>query len=248
MATSIASGAPQEAAVIVGKKRPQDNPLIGHYEVGRSWHAKMSPFHGDPTHTYGAALRRDPEGAGDVVLRWNEHVQSPPPKGAGNKDFLRLNKQAAAAHCVSPSEASEFRQAHDYRVRRLRVTKDCSLPKAVRDPGTVFGQKTKPEVSVGELIGNKFESEWIEQQIAFEQRDRAQRKARLQKKSTRRRQFMHRPPEAPPPMHPREYFTLKQFRDVPSKFRPPGAATPEPMKPPRPVILPPLSQTPEPGY
>eukprot|EP01062_Namystynia_karyoxenos_P062427 TRINITY_DN55307_c0_g1_i1.p1 TRINITY_DN55307_c0_g1~~TRINITY_DN55307_c0_g1_i1.p1 ORF type:complete len:248 (+),score=86.41 TRINITY_DN55307_c0_g1_i1:112-855(+) len=242
MATCI--GAPpsaQEDEVIIGKKRPQGNPLIGHYEVGRSWHARLSPHYDDPQYTYGMALKRDTEGAGDVVLSWKGHVQSPPPKGGASKDFVRMNKRAAASHCVSPRETSEFRKTHELHVPRSRATKDRSVPKAVRDPAMVFGRRTPGEVSVGELIANKFETEWIEQQRAHEQRERQARRALLQKKSRNRRQFMHRPPEQEAPLHPKEYFTMKKFRQVHSRF---ASATPEPER--SAPLLPPISCTPDP--
>jgi len=179
---------------------------------------------------------------GEVVLSWKGHTHSPPAKNATEKDFLRMNKKAAACNCTSPKAVNEYRRQHDLRVPRSRLAKDKSLPRAVRDPAMVFGQKTKEEVSVGELIANKFESEWILQQRMMEEKDREVRRAKMEKKSTRRRQFMHRPPQDPSGMHPREYFTMKRFADVPSKL----SATPEPVSQKRPARLPPLSHTPEP--
>ena len=62
--------------IIIGKKRPDDNPLIVRYEVGKSRMAGVTQHGLDADFTYGMPSKRDPETAGEVVLTWAEHSGS----------------------------------------------------------------------------------------------------------------------------------------------------------------------------
>eukprot|EP01062_Namystynia_karyoxenos_P010459 TRINITY_DN13702_c1_g2_i1.p1 TRINITY_DN13702_c1_g2~~TRINITY_DN13702_c1_g2_i1.p1 ORF type:complete len:338 (+),score=113.63 TRINITY_DN13702_c1_g2_i1:103-1014(+) len=203
--------------VVVGRRRPIDNPLIGAYEVGVSRGACRSPHFDDPEWIYGMPSRKDGEGAGDVVLSWKGHVCPPRLRTATGKDFLSMNKRAAAERCVTPAAVSSFRKENELRIPQKRCCLNRARPPS-DDSDRIYGHTNKAGVSVGELITNKFESEWIEKQLAREAHEAILRRRRDRK--SKRRQFIHPPPpsvkEQPAQSEPRQYV-LRQLRQVPSR-------------------------------
>jgi len=218
--------------IVIGRIRPKNNPLIHRSEVGKpSFHNDLPPLPED--YTFGAPLKRDIEGAGDVMLTWHSH--SPPPGKMSydfGRDFITLNRRSVIQRCVNPKMVADYRKDHDARVKpKVTGMKPLIAPPSVTsDPTHAFGARSGESESVADLIQNRYEFEWVaEQKQRMErlERVRAKEKARS---ATRRRQTMHKPVVKAATPHPKEHFTLPQFKNVTSRFNSPtpGAAAMSP--------------------
>lgn len=218
--------------IIVGRPRPKNNPLIHRSEVGKpSFHNDMPPLPAD--YTFGAPLKRDPEGAGDVMLTWQSH--SPPPSKRSydfGRDFVTLNKKCVESQCINAKDVAEFRKTHDARILpKVTGKKPAIVPDhVISDKNHCYGStKNTRSESVADLIQNRFELEWVEQAKARQERiDREREEERKRRASPARQLQTHkRKPTASPEQQaprPQDFFTLKQFRDVPSRYATPTPA------------------------
>jgi hypothetical protein len=209
---------------VVGKPRPVNNPIINALksEVGKPKKYNNYQVH-DVHYTYGAPLKRDPESAGEVMLSWKEH--EPPTREIDlGRDFVRLNKEAARAGAANASSVQAYRESHDARIRPQVSLQKNKAPLKM-DPGIAFGRKSCLDgVTVRELVQNKFEMDWVEEQ--WERQGR--REARAARKVALREQSPLRVRATPSP-HAFYYtqqskapsaadsFTLRRFQDVPSR-------------------------------
>ena len=165
--------------IIVGRTRPKNNPLIHRAVVGKpSFHNDMPSLPED--YTFGAPLKRDSEGAGEVMLSW---------QAGPNKKVKRPD-------------------------RRL-----------VADPDRVYGAKSGDAACMADLMQNRYELEWVNEQktrhdssLKAQEREHMRKKAPTRIAQERDQRIKNQQNTAIKP-HPKEYFTLKAFRDVPSRFR-----------------------------
>uniref|UniRef100_A0A7S1QEL3 Cilia- and flagella-associated protein 77 n=1 Tax=Neobodo designis TaxID=312471 RepID=A0A7S1QEL3_NEODS len=213
--------------IVVGRVRPKNNPLIHRSEVGKpSFHNDLPPLPED--YTFGAPLKRDPEGAGEVMLSWQSHA---PPKSKMaydfGRNFLALNRQSVGAGCTDAKTASDFRKYHDVRIKpKVTGSKPTIAPSSVmQDPGHAFGARSGESESVADLIQNRWEYEWVaEQKHRMESIERSKNKEAKRRASPARRAARITPAAAAARQsatpHPRETFTLRQFRNVPSRVSP----------------------------
>jgi len=210
--------------IVVGRIRPKNNPLIHRSEVGKPM------FHNDlpnlpQDYTFGAPLKRDPEGAGEVMLTWHTHA---PPKSKTTYDFGRdfkaLNKKSVQDGVITAKGISDYRKVHDVRIKP-KVSGARPLiapPDLIKDPHHSFGARSGESESVADLIQNRWEFEWV-----AEQKKRMERIEKSKEKELQRRHSPQRTmarirtvtPKAATPQ-PHEGFTLKQFRNVPSRYTP----------------------------
>eukprot|EP00744_Colponema_vietnamica_P003052 GILI01004722.1.p1 GENE.GILI01004722.1~~GILI01004722.1.p1 ORF type:complete len:238 (-),score=43.56 GILI01004722.1:189-902(-) len=184
--------------IVIGRPRPKNNPLIHHSVVGKpSFHNNMPPL--SPEHTFGAALKRDPEGAGDVMLSWNT---------------------GPSTHAAPDGSLVQNRS-------RTTVVNGRQF---VADPDRVYGRPSgdTSRNNMADLLQNRYELEWVnEQRVRYdgkakaEQREK-QRKAAPTRISIERNERMQKVTQTATKPHPKEYFTLSQFRDVPSRFASPS--------------------------
>jgi len=217
--------------VIVGRRRPKNNPLIRRIEVGKP------AFHNDlphlpPDYTFGAPLKRDPESAGDVMLTWQEH--SPPVSKRTydfGRDFVKLNRMSVQDGCISAKQSTDYRKSHDARIKpKVTNKRPLIAPAAViSDPNHSFGAKSEHCERVADLIQNRWEYEWVaEQKRRCEELEEAKSKERKRhvgpnlSSATRRLEAVQRMKAVTPA--PYESFTLPQFRNVPPRVH----ATPSP--------------------
>jgi len=215
--------------VVIGRVRPKNNPLIHRSEVGKpSFHNDLPELPKD--YTFGAPLKRDAEGAGDVMLTWQSHAPAPSKMTYDfGRDFLTLNRQSVGKNCVSAKDVADFRKEHDARIKPKVTGKKPLIapPHITKDPHHVFGSHSGESESVADLIQNRWELEWVaEQKKRMEGLERVRAKE-LERSSSRNRQQAAKAPspllkEAAAP-HPKEYFTLPKFKNVASRF-----ATPSP--------------------
>jgi hypothetical protein len=214
--------------LVIGRVRPKNNPLIHRSEVGKpSFHNDLPTLPND--YTFGAPLKRDTEGAGDVMLTWQSHA---PPESKMTYDFGRdfktLNRQSVNHRCVTSKDVADFRRDHDARIKpNVAATRPLIAPPSIlTNPHWSFGARSGESESVADLIQNRWEFEWVAEQT--------KRMDRLEdvrfKESTRRASPASPAPivkkaakQAPPP-HPKHSFTLERFRNIPSRFQTPSPA------------------------
>lgn len=185
--------------VIIGRVRPKNNPLIHQSVVGKpSFHSDMPQL--PPDHTFGAALKRDPEGAGEVMLSWH----------AGD-----------GTH-----------RAHDGSMVMNKSRKEMLASRHfVADTERVYGRPSgdASKNNMADLLQNRYELEWVkEQRLRYESKAQAaskekQRKAAPTRISIERNERMQKVSQNATKPHPKDYYTLPQFRNVHSRF-----ATPSP--------------------
>lgn len=214
---------------IIGRKRPKNNPLIHHSEVGKpSFHNDLPPLPAD--YTFGAPCKRDPEGAGDVMLTWQSH--SPPPSKMAydfGRDFVALNRRCVSSMCATSKQVSGFRKEHDIRIKPKVGGKKLIAPnKVLNDPTYAYGARSGESESVADLLQNRWELEWVMEQKTRSEAVEEARKKEKQRRASPTRSIMHKKPLDPLVLkpHPKEYFSLKQFRDIPSRFATPSPAPP----------------------
>mmetsp|Transcript_79443 Transcript_79443/g.92864 ORF Transcript_79443/g.92864 Transcript_79443/m.92864 type:complete len:257 (+) Transcript_79443:70-840(+) len=238
---------------VVGRPRPKNNPLIRRSEVGKAATNHDLPAL-PPGYTFGAPLKRDPEGAGEVMLSWQAHATPAHKKQYDfGRDFITLNKQSLKAGCILPEDVAEFRKTHEARIKPKtqksaagaattggavveggdqdggRRSRMSGVPEAIRmDKQHVFGAPSPDSEHVADLIQNRYELEWVlEQKARHEAIQAAERELKLkQQRSHSPTAFVKRATPSPTP-HPKEYFTMKQFTNVPSRFFTPTPTLPD---------------------
>jgi len=214
--------------IVVGRVRPKNNPLIHRSEVGKpSFHNDLPPLPED--YTFGAPLKRDFEGAGEVMLTWQCH--SPPQSKMVydfGRDFLSLNRRSVEEGCTTAKTVADYRKFNDVRIKP-KVTGKRPLiapPCIIKDPNHSFGARSGESESVADLIQNRWEFEWVaEQKQRMESIERSKNKESERRASPARRAARITPAAAAAKAaaavaHPRDSFTLQQFRDVPSRYSP----------------------------
>lgn len=226
--------------VIVGRPRPKNNPLIRRSEVGKpASHNDLPQL--PPGYTFGAPLKRDPEGAGEVMLSWQTHTTPSHKKTYDfGRDFLTLNKQSLKAGCIHPDQVAEFRKSHEARIKPKisssaaghdRSVSRCSgVPGDIRNDRThVYGAPSAPSEHVADLIQNRYELEWVlEQKARHEAIQAAEQELQEKKKrSSSPSAYTTKAAAVAPTPHPKEYFTLKQFSQVPSRYFTPTPTLPD---------------------
>jgi hypothetical protein len=207
--------------IIVGRVRPKNNPLIRRSEVGKSCvHNDLPSLPAD--YTFGAPLKRDPEGAGEVMLSWQSHATPTHKKEYDfGRDFITLNRQSLGAGCLHPRDVADFRKTHEARIKPKTTTfLDKGVPDTIkRDKHHIYGAPSPDSEHVADLIQNRYELEWV-----VEQKARAETTQLVERENREKKRRSHSPTalvkrSTPSPApHPKEFFTLKQFRDVPSRY------------------------------
>eukprot|EP01006_Ploeotia_vitrea_P027779 TRINITY_DN60542_c0_g3_i1.p1 TRINITY_DN60542_c0_g3~~TRINITY_DN60542_c0_g3_i1.p1 ORF type:complete len:267 (+),score=36.45 TRINITY_DN60542_c0_g3_i1:29-829(+) len=209
----------------VGKPRPTHNAIINQTksEVGKS-RPQLHPVSEDANYTYGIPCKRDPEGAGEVMLSWKEHAPRKKEIDLG-RDFIALNKRAAKSKAVRPTDVTAFRATNDARIKPQR-----NLPpkKAyLSDENMAFGKKTcKDNTTVRDLMQNKYEMDWVN-----DQQNKAHRKYAKQAKQEALRQssplrvrshisplLRHQQQQQQEANAPANTFVMKKFQNIPAKL------------------------------
>eukprot|EP00755_Sulcionema_specki_P024575 Sspe_Gene.81501::Locus_52317_Transcript_1_1_Confidence_1.000_Length_959::g.81501::m.81501 len=187
---------PTESSVVIGR-RPKNHPVIVTHEVGKAPKRSCSPnFVADQV--FGAHCRRDPEGAGEVILSWKPHVPSKTKTWMRETNFMALNRRTATAKCITPKDVSTYRRGHKAptlgrRPPSVSPTRPLAVPSHILKDDTIsFGTRTEKSENVRDLITNKFAEDWIKVQLNRQNRAKQkeeQRKAVLKQP----RAFMHPP-------------------------------------------------------
>lgn len=224
----------EEEEFCVGRPRPKNNPLIHRSEVGKpSFHNDMPSLPDD--YTFGAQMKKDAEGAGEVMLTWQCHA--PPPskmKYDFGRDFLTLNKRSVGLGGATAKDVADFRKVNDARLKpKVTGKKPAIVPDHVtQDQTHSYGSKSGESESVADLIQNRWEGEWVQEQRQIQEvRDRKREKEQMRRMSPSRMTYKRKTPspammqEAAPSI--KDTFTLKQFKNVPSRYKTPTPTLPE---------------------
>jgi len=217
--------------VIIGRIRPKNNPLIHRSEVGKpSFHNDMPPL---PAHyTFGAPLKKDPEGAGEVMLTWHSHQPSPAKQCYDfGRDFLTLNKRSVKSGCISSKDIATFRKSNDARIKpKVTGKKPLTVPDhVIQNKDYAYGCKSSGSECVADLIQNRYELEWVEDQRKKSAETDKKREAEKQRRASPKRKMAEKQRSASAlaaaantsPSRA-ETFTLPKFRNVPSRFLTPS--------------------------
>jgi len=216
--------------IIIGRIRPKNNPLIHRTEVGKpAFHNDMPPLPAD--YTFGAPLKKDAEGAGEVMLTWQEH--RPPQSKLSydfGRDFLTLNKRSVKANCISAKAVADFRQVNDARIKpKVTGQKKLTVPERIMaDVSHAYGSKSGESESVADLIQNRYELNWVQERQKHQQE--LDRRCQIEKERQKARQnrlspLRQRRPESMMEMSQpsaKDIFTLPQFKDIPSRYKTPS--------------------------
>jgi len=148
------------------------NCILLRDDVGR---AKASAY--DLPHesfAFGRAEQPDMEGAGDVTMNWAAHVPNPK-QGPDQRDFMRINKKAAASRVTNPRDLKEFTKMNDIKVPPTGPS--GVLPKIIPSdviPSFAYGVKARPSTPMQQVISGDFEAaENARLDSVYRQRDEA---------------------------------------------------------------------------
>ena len=86
-------------------------------------------------------------------------------KKESDRDFVEINKAAAASGCINTQELQAFKATHDIRKVDKHIKK-CSTKVRRIPPNMVFGLPTRPSTPIYNLLEHKYQDAWIQQQSA----------------------------------------------------------------------------------
>lgn len=155
------------------------NELHLRSELGKS-RRRGHVFYPGPSFAYGTSYPPKDIGVAES-LRWN----TGPTSGSGAvkslsfhdsdkgratnpRDFIRLNRAAIDAGLVTSREQSDYRAKND--MRQIPKNKNAGGKGSIRDRGVgprgdvVYGRPVRPSTPIHELIGHKFQDEWLDRQ------------------------------------------------------------------------------------
>ncbi|XP_048469634.1 cilia- and flagella-associated protein 77 isoform X2 [Rhincodon typus] len=149
----------------VGKIRDSmlANPLIIKSELGKGKRSG-NPLPG-PTHVYGTIERVYDGGVPAAIGHW--HTIKPRKQETLHKlrrDFAALNKAAIKAGLVTPREIYQFRATHNVGILGKEVEKKEGML-----PEITFGMPVRPSTPMFDLLENKFQKEWLDEQKGRDQ-------------------------------------------------------------------------------
>eukprot|EP01083_Nonionella_stella_P015545 43491_1 len=141
-----------------------NNPLLVRPHVGSA--KRVCGKHLSEKHTYGKVDKKDPEGAGQVVLTWKAHT--PNAESIADPDFVAMNKDATMNGCLDPKSVADHRKSHLIRCKKgpiVGITEDEILRDRLR--AMSFGKKTRPSTPMKELLSNSYQHAWIKEQKRY---------------------------------------------------------------------------------
>ncbi|KAJ3055665.1 hypothetical protein HK097_009783 [Rhizophlyctis rosea] len=193
-------------------------------------------------HVYGKTIERDPnETAATVLQHW--HVRAMSKDIVPALDYVTMNRNTARKGILQPKEIRAYRKAHPVRIKVGDHDEAGALGtgRVIGGPGGVlkrkaplpsdgnlgftYGKPTRPSTPVADLMTDKYQREWMEEQ----QREESERAAREKEKkrgkkglqpdiaskskSTRKMQTVSSPLDNPL-TDPSTLFKLSKFKKV----------------------------------
>ena len=101
---------------------------------------------------YGRVVKRDKEGARDVVLTWKQSKPSTAAEGAVS--FVKMNKLATQKGLTNSKQVKEFRKTIDCRVTKTKGQRGVrnTAPKTDDGEEVIFGLKSQKSTPLGEIL------------------------------------------------------------------------------------------------
>lgn len=210
------------------------NRLLVRPVIGKS---KQSTYNlPGPYTTHGQKLKRDPEGAGAVILSHQGFVPSQQIESSIN--IVKMNKNAAGKKCRTAKEFTQYNKTHKVydekcmlgSKSRLQMLKDQrKMPESVHD--MTFGAKVRrgeAPPSISDLINGKFnegmgngavERCYPQNTASNIRRSRPKPSVNNCKSTNASRLRMKSVETQKQQMKSKNYFKMKRFENVESKFK-----------------------------
>ena len=160
-------------------------------------------------HFYGSSLKKDKEGAGEVISSWHEH--KPTEILTFEKDFKRLNKLSLNQKMTTPKQVTDFVKNSEL---KLRERKEISIDKPAQNFRSLsngyFGAPNKPSTPIDLVVSHGYGNEAARDNVRIYQ-DNLQR--RVQKpRSVLKESVRNATPED------KKLFKMKKFQLIGSKI------------------------------
>ncbi|KAI9350338.1 hypothetical protein BDR26DRAFT_915233 [Obelidium mucronatum] len=198
------------------------NPLLVKDSVGKT-RPTVFDLPGDD-HIYGKKVDRNPEEcAAQVLQHWN--VKATSKHAVPALDYITMNRNTAKQGILSPRAIRDYRKEHPVRMKigdhnlfgsdgvgaagangealtsaEARKMKLLGTLPHDNDPNFVYGMPTRPSTPVAYLMTDKYQREWIAQEVKRNAMSTQHEKKRLKKKtlatpSQRRSDIMENKPK-----------------------------------------------------
>merc|ERR1711988_1944295 len=196
------------------------NPLLQKTQLGNVKTTTYALPSND--HVYGKALQREEEGAGEVIMSWNEH--QPNPDKMPGRDFAALNKASVSQGATDPRAQRDFRKTHDIRLKLGTDRMSQGPPKlpSSSQPEWAYGRPTRPSTPLGDLVSHSFRWDWVTTKEMEGSTDPVQgsRIAPQATKASMGHARMAGASMGPPHVaSQKELFKMKKFKQVPAKLQ-----------------------------
>jgi hypothetical protein len=195
----------EEANPFYHKLQNSKNILLVRDDVGKAKRGVRDLPGSD--HFFGSSLKKDIEGAGEIISSWQEH--KPTEVVSGEKDFKRLNKLTLNQKMTTPKQVSQFVKNSDLKIQERRgSTKPVSNFRSLSNG--YFGVPNKPGTPIDQVVSHGFGNEAaIENSRIYQSNfSRPQQKPRSVFKET----DQNRTPEE------KKVFKMKKFQFVGAKI------------------------------
>ncbi|XP_038637576.1 cilia- and flagella-associated protein 77 [Scyliorhinus canicula] len=134
------------------------NPLLIKPELGKG--KRSGNLLPGPNYVYGTIEKVNDGGVPAAIGHW--HTVKPRKQETLQKlkrDFAALNKAAIKAGLITPREIQQFRATHDIGTLGKKAEKKEGLL-----PEITFGMPTRTSTPMFDLLENKFQKEWLDEQ------------------------------------------------------------------------------------
>ncbi|KAG5185907.1 hypothetical protein JKP88DRAFT_310852 [Tribonema minus] len=173
---------------------------------------------------YGSVVRRDPEGAGQVISQWN--VSKPSQAKTSDRNLIKTNVLAIQSGNLSAKEMREFAQTHpDIRFKaptsKLRNEDGTKYKEKVPFSGPYGIGSGKAECPLSHLIEARF-TDYSAVDKDYPDVQVLKKRLKLPPARETRASAGHNVRNKPPPT-PESAFVMHRFRDVAGRLHVPAA-------------------------
>ncbi|KAM8934456.1 cilia- and flagella-associated protein 77 [Pelodytes ibericus] len=161
--------------------------------------------------TYGQNSFMKEGGVAAAIGHWNSVEANKSRHKKPQSNFVALNREAVKSGLVTAAEHQAYRNTHDIWRPSDRVKIDHA--KMVFPPDTTFGICTRPSTAIYDLLENKYQYLWIEQQrqASEELRLKSKEKMRRARMQDTRTTLLRR---YQPPTDPAPLWQLPRFQKI----------------------------------
>ncbi|MEE6505406.1 hypothetical protein FKM82_005517 [Ascaphus truei] len=184
----------------------QDNVLLRKSELGKT----MRPCYAlpGPDFIYGQNTSLKEGGVAEAIGHW-QAIEARARRRKLERNFVALNREAVKSGLVTAAEHQTYRNTHQIwlavnegRIKHLGLR----LP-----PNMTFGITTRPSTPIFDLLENKYQHLWVEQQAKQTVRIKTKEKIKLGDVKDTRTSMLRR---YQPPADPAPLWQLPRFQKV----------------------------------